>query len=161
MPNFPLDSLGYDVLLPAAADAAGRTGTVFVSAARAHRLSVFCEVNQGNAATVTFTPQQGTNAAGAGAKDLTANAVIYVNVDAGTAGTGWVRVADGKSYTTDVALKVKAVRFDINPDALDHANGFTFVGAKTGASHASNVTSAHALGGPLRNVTSLPPSGSV
>lgn len=149
MTKFALDSANVTGLLAPAADAAGRTSSKYASLKNAHGLSIMCYVNQGNAATVKFTPLQATKADGTGSKGLSANATIYVNLDE-SAGNVWTRVTDGKDYTTDAATKVKWVRFDIDPDALDLANNFDCVGCSTGASNASNITSVFAVLGPVR-----------
>lgn len=156
MTQFLLEQGNVVNLLGPAADAAGRTGA-YVSLKHAHKASIVFKVTQGNAATILITPLQASAVAGTGSKALSADVPIYVNLDT-AAGNDWVRVADGKNYTTDAAVKIKQVRFDINPDALDVANGFDCIGVSTGASNAANITSADAVLGPLRYQESVPPS---
>lgn len=149
--TYPLDRLNVSDLLTPAADAAGRTSAVYKSMKNAHKGSLIFKVTQGNSATVLVTPLQATHVAGTGSKPLTANVPIYTKLDIATSDV-WVRQADGKNYTTDAAVKTKYVRFDIDPDALDIANNFDCVGVSTGASHASNITSADMILGPSRYV---------
>ncbi len=132
-------------LLEPATDAAGRTGA-WVSLKNFHRASIICTVAQGNAAVVPFTVQQATAVAGTGQKDITATgARIYTNLDTDT-NDKLVRQANGKTFSTDAALKTKQVIFDIEPaQCLDLANGFDCISVKTGASNAANLTSAIAI----------------
>jgi hypothetical protein len=71
-------------LLPAAADAGGRT-SFFVSLKFAEKAWLVCEVNQGNAAQVTFTPLQATDNLGTNSKGLTNPAPIVYDADTSTA----------------------------------------------------------------------------
>ncbi len=140
-------------LLSPAADAAGRTG-VYKSLKHAHQASIVVKVNQGNAATVLITPLQASAVAGTGSKALSANCPIYVMLDDATG--VWTRATDAKNYTTSAALKLKYVRFDIDPSALDLANGFDCVSVSTGASNAANITSADLVIGPTRYSEDVP-----
>ena len=154
--KFLLDRANIVNLLAPAADAAGRT-SAYVSLKGAHGCSLYFKVNQGNAATILLTPLQATKVDGTGSKALSANVPIYVNLDT-AAGNVWVRATDAKNYTTDAGVKIKQVRLDIDPEALDIANGFDCIGLSTGASHADNITSADAVLGPLRFVDEVPPT---
>jgi hypothetical protein len=136
-------------LLAPAADAAGRTG-IYKSLKNAHRASIIFHVNQGNAATILVTPLQASAVAGTGSKALSADCPIYVKLD--DAAGAWVRATDAKNYTTDAGVKVKYVRFDIDPSKLDLANGFDCISVSTGASNAANITSATLVIGPVRYV---------
>lgn len=146
-----LDRAAITNLLAPAADAAGRTSGVYPTMKGAHRASIIFKVNQGNAATVLVTPLQASAVAGTGSKALSANVPIYTKLDV-AASDVWVRQTDAKNYTTDAGVKVKYVRFDIDPSALDMANGFDCIGVSTGASNAANITSADILIGPMRYV---------
>jgi hypothetical protein len=53
-----------------------------------------------------------------------------------------VKQTAAASFTTSAAVKRKIVIFEIDPAALDVANGFDCVRAVTGASNAANITSA-------------------
>jgi hypothetical protein len=159
MTAFALDRLNIVNLLAPAADAAGRTGA-YVTLKGAHSASIYVKVNQGNAATVLLTVLQATTVAGAGSKALSANVPIYVNLDT-AAGNVWVRAADAKNYTTDAGVKIKQVRFDIDPDALDVAGGFDCITVSTGASNVANITSADAILGPMRYVEDVAPTAVV
>ena len=154
MTAFLLDRANIVNVLAPAADAAGRTGA-YVTMKGAHGASIYFKVNQGNAATILVTPLQASAVAGTGSKALSANVPIYVNLDT-AASNVWVRVTDAKNYTTDAGVKIKQVRFDIDPDALDIANGFDCIGLSTGASNAANITSADVVLGPLRYAEDVP-----
>jgi hypothetical protein len=151
MSVFPLDRLTVSNLLAPAADAAGRTSAVYPTVKNAHMVSLIFKVNQGNAATILITPLQASAVAGTGSKALSANVPIYTKLDS-AASDVWVRQTDAKNFTTDAGVKVKYVRFDIDPDALDLTNGFDCIGVSTGASNAANITSADLVMGPLRYV---------
>ena len=155
MTAFLLDRANIVNLLAPAADAAGRTSAAYASLKGAHGASVYFHINQGNAATILLTPLQASAVAGAGSKALSANVPIYVNLDT-AAGNVWVRATDAKNYTTDAGVKIKQVRFDIDPDALDLANGFDCIGASTGASNVANITAASIVLGPLRYIDDVP-----
>lgn len=158
--TYPLDRLNMVNLLAPATDAAGRTSAIYVTLKGAHRASIYCTVNQGNSATVQFTPLQATAVDGSGSKALSVNCPIYVNLDT-AAGNVWVRAADAKNYTTDAGVKIKQVRFDIDPSALDIANGFDCIGVSTGASNVGNITYACAVLGPLRYTDDVPVTATV
>jgi hypothetical protein len=165
-------------LLPPAADAAGRNSSTFgyVSLLFGHKCFLFCGVNQGNAAPVTFTPLQASSAAGANSKGLSNPAPVAFNPDtsnplvSGTGsdqfqvsgtGTGAVLPA-ATSFTTDAGLKNKIVMFEIDPgevmDVNNLANTFNHIGISTGASNASNITFAFAVIMPLRDQRQNPPT---
>jgi hypothetical protein len=138
-------SLIYDYpvakLLPAAADAAGRTGS-YLSLRNALKAFVEVEVNQGNAATVALTLLQAKDSSGTGAKALTGGVEAYLYNAAGTSDTktnlGYV-----VNYTTDATLADKLVIFAVSVDSLDIANGFNHITVQTGASNAANITAAN------------------
>ena len=154
MTAFLLDRANIVNLLAPAADAAGRT-SAYVTMKGAHGASIYVHINQGNAATILLTPLQASAVAGTGSKALSANVPIYVNLDT-AAGNVWVRATDAKNYTTDAGVKIKQVRFDIDPDALDLANGFDCIGASTGASNVANITAASIVLGALRYIDDVP-----
>ena len=130
-------------LLAAAADSAGRTSANYASLINCDgKAWLVCEVNQGAANTVTFTPLQATSDTGIGSKGLTNNVPIWLVENAGSA-DALVAQAAGTSFTTDAAEHDKLVIFEITPEvALDMVNGFNHIGVSTGASSASNITSA-------------------
>ncbi len=158
--TYPLDRLNIVNLLAPSADAAGRTSAIYVTLKGAHFASVYFKVNQGNAATVLVTPLQAQKVDGTGSKALSADVPIYVNLDT-AAGNVWVRAADAKNYTTDAGVKIKQIRFDIDPSKLDLANGFRCIGVSTGPSNAGNITSADVVLGPLRDAADVPPTATV
>ena len=154
-------------LLPAAADAAGRTSTTYANIKFGHKAFLVCGVNQGNAATVLFTPLQASSTSGTGSKALTNAAPIAVNLDTSlaTGGDQFTFPTQATSYTTDAGVKNKLVIFEIDPaevmDLVTGAGGsgaFSYIGVSTGASNAANITSAHLIITPLRDARLNPPS---
>ncbi len=135
-------------LLPNAADAAGRTSATAASLKNCHKAWLVFEVNQGAANTVLLTPQQASAVAKTGAKVIPVTR-IWANQDEAASST-LVRQTDAVSFTTDAALKVKRVVFEIDPSSLDIANGFDCILAITGASIAANITSCSLVTQPLR-----------
>lgn len=125
-------------LLPAAADAAGRTGG-YRSLRNCLKAYIVAEVNQGNAATVQLTPLQAKDSSGTGSKAI--NAVpIWLNDNTSTGDALAVQAA-AANFTTDATTVDKLVVFEIEPEvALDVTNGFNHVTLQTGASNAANVT---------------------
>ncbi len=153
-------------LLPAAADSAGRTSALWANIKFGHKAFLVCGVNQGAANTVLFTPLQASSFAGAGSKALTNPAPIAVNIDTTTTGSDqFTFPAQATSYTTDAGTKNKIVIFEIDPaevmDLVTNAGtstAFSYIGVSTGASNASNITSAHLIITPLRDARQNPPS---
>jgi hypothetical protein len=144
----------FVTVLKPAADAAGRNGVAF-SVKHGHKVTLVCLVDQGNAAQVTFTPQQCTDVAGTGAKAI-AVVPVYANLDESVT-TAVARAADALSYQTDVALKPKKVLFDIDPSKMDLDGGFDCLRCNTNASNAANITAIIAIIWPLRHAgQSLP-----
>ncbi len=123
-------------MLKPGADAAGRTST-YRSLKYAHKAWIVCRVDQGNAATVAFTPLQAVDASGTSSKAIPATR-IWANQDLATDGNTAQTAA--ASFTTSAAVKDKRVIFEIDPAALDVANGFSFIAIQTGASNAANIT---------------------
>jgi hypothetical protein len=150
-------------LLPPAADAGGRTSS-YVSLKFGHKAYLICTVNQGNAATVEFTPLQATDNLGTNSKAITA-APITLNDDTSTAtGTDQnvVQVA-AANFTTDATLKNKIVMFEIDPaESMDINNTtvgvFQHIAIQTGASNAANITEATLIQMPLRDQRQNPPT---
>lgn len=141
------ENLPFTVLLPAAADAAGRTSS-YVSLKNAHKAFLVCEVNQGNAAQVTFTPLQAQDNLGTNSKALTSAAPITLNNDTSTS-TGSdqnVPQTSATSFQADTTLKDKLVVFEIQPEEVMDVNNtggaFDHIAIQTSASNAGNITSA-------------------
>ena len=128
-------------ILPAAADAAGRTGA-WLNLRNALKTWIVVEVNQGNAATVALTLLQAQDVSGTGSKVLSASVPIWYQ--ANTASTDLnVAQAAAANFTTDANVYDKIVIFEILPEtALDVANGFKTIAVQTGASNAANITEA-------------------
>jgi hypothetical protein len=143
--TFSLVQQGHPVMaLPPAADAAGRSGQ-WVSAKDTHKVFVVANVGQGNAAPVTFTFQQATSAAGAGAKALSGNVNIWANLAQAQAvgGDTLTQQPAALSFATGAAIASKKVVFEIIlEDALDITNGYAYVQIITSASNAANITQA-------------------
>lgn len=127
-------------ILDPAADAAGRSSRAVSLKNYTGLVKLVCYVNQGNAATVTFTPQQCTAVAGTGAKAISA-VPVYSSEDLATT-TVPTRGTAAAAFTTSAALAAKKVEFLIDPASLDVANGFDCLQVTTGASNAANITSA-------------------
>jgi len=150
-------------LLPNAADAAGRTSG-YISVAYGHKVFIVCEVNQGNAAQVTFTPLQATNSAGANAKAI-GSAPIAANPNTAISGGSdqFTFPAAAANYQTDVGINNKIVIFEIDPaEVMDINNtavgAFNHIAIQTSASNAANITSARAIVTPLRDARQNPPT---
>lgn len=158
-------------LLPAAADAAGRTSLQWINVKYGHKIFLVCEVNQGVATSVTFTPLQATSLTGANSKALT-NPAPIANVDntaatdlftVTTDGTRTGPVQYGTSFPTSTTVSNKMVIFEIDPDESMDINNttvgpFNHIGIQTGASSASNITSVRAIIMPLRDARQNPPT---
>ncbi len=130
-------------LLPAAADAAGRTGTYKSLRGCGGKIAIVCRVNQGNAAQVTFTPLQAQDSSGTGSKAIAAVPVFY-NADTSASDT-LVQQTSAASFQTDANVKDKLVMFEFVVAELDVSNGFGHIAVQTSASNAANVTSAELL----------------
>lgn len=131
-----------------ATDAAGRTGR-YVTLKNAHKAYIIFHINQANAATVACSVVQATAVAGTGSKALSAGIRWWSCLDVATSDT-LVRRSDGASYTTDAGLKEKVVVAEIDPAALDQANGFDCIAPVTGASNVANITESQFILAPYR-----------
>lgn len=139
--NIPSDLKVVNLLAPAA-DAAGRTSSVYASLKNVVKAWVVAYITQGHAATVQLDPLQATAVAGTGSKALTNDVPIWAALDVATSDALAAATA-AKNYTTDAAVKNKIVVFEIEPKAcMDLAGGFDCIGVSTGASNAGNITSA-------------------
>lgn len=127
-------------LLPPAADAAGRTGTYKSLRNVAGKIALFCRVNQGNAAQVTFTPLQAKDSSGTGSKAIPAVPIFY-NADT-TASDTLVAQTAAASFQCGTALKDQIVAFEFDPAELDLYDGFNHIAIETSASNAANITEA-------------------
>jgi hypothetical protein len=123
--------------LSPAADAGGRTGA-YVTLKNCHKAYVVFHITQGNAATIQCSVNQAQDTSGTGAKAIPA-VPIFTNLDEATSDALTSQTA-AANYTTDAAIKHKYVIFEIDPDALDLANGFKDIAGVTGASNAANIT---------------------
>jgi hypothetical protein len=131
-------------ILDSAADAAGRNSRAISLKNYTGVVRLSCTVNQGNAATVLFTPQQCTAIDGSGGKALSADVPIYTSSDLATT-TVLTRETAAKNFTTSAATTSKIVHFLIDPASLDVAGGFDCIRVVTGASNAANITAASAI----------------
>jgi len=136
--SLPEEIPGIEIL-PPAADASGRSGA-WVFTGYWDKIYVVCRVNQGNAATVQFTPQQAKDLSGTGAKALTNNCSIWTNLNT-SSGDQYTKQASAANYTTDAGTHSKFVVFEIVPqDQMDVTDGFCTLTCNTGASNAANIT---------------------
>jgi len=127
-------------LLPAATDAAGRTGS-YRSLKNAEKAFIVARVNQGNAAQVTLTPLQAQDVSGTNSKAIAA-VPIWLDVDTSLS-DALVAQAAAANIQLSATTKDKLVVFEITPDqALDVANGFDCIALQTSASNAGNITEA-------------------
>lgn len=131
-------------ILDSAADAAGRNSRAISLKNYTGVVRLTCTVNQGNAATVLFTPEQCTAIDGTGGKALTADVPIYTSQDLATT-TVLTRQTAAKNFTTSAATTSKVVHFLIDPASLDVAGGFDCIRVVTGASNAGNITAASVI----------------
>lgn len=136
--NFPIGIVPVDLLVPAT-DAGGRA-SLCVNLKNAQKAFVVVYMDQGAANTVAVTLAQAATAAGA-TKAVTNNCQIFTNEDMAAA-TAFTRQTDAKTFTTSAATKHKCIVFVVRPEALDLASNYTHIGVTTGASNASNITSA-------------------
>ena len=147
-------------LLTPAADAAGRTSTVYPSLKNCKRAWIVAHIEQGNAATIALTPVQASAVAGTGTKVLTNAVPIWANQDCVASDT-LVRQTDAANFTTSAAVKEKQVIFQIDPAAcmdIDNATTpFDCIGLTTGASNAANITEA-TLWCEMKYASATPPS---
>ena len=127
--------------LTPAADAAGRTGAYVTLKHCRGAAYIVCNIAQGNAATIALTINQATAVAGTSAKAITGLCRIWTNLDTSANDTLTPQSA-AVSYTTDAGVKNKVVIFEVLPETLDLANGFTSIAIVTGASNVANITSA-------------------
>lgn len=156
-------------LLKPATDAAGRTSN-YLSLKAGHKAFILCQVNQGNAATVQFTPLQATDNAGTNAKAISATP-IATNLDTDTVPADQFTIqAAAANFTTDAALKNKLVLFEIQPEECMDVNNtalglnqgaFNHIAIQTGASNAANITAALLIITPLRFAQLNPPTANV
>jgi hypothetical protein len=140
MLHIPETCFPVDLLAPAT-DSAGRTSGVYVSLKNAHRAFIVVYITQGAANTILLSPVQATVVAGTDSKVLANVLQIWSNLDVAAAQTFTKRTA-AVNYTTDAGVKNKIVVFQVDPAQMDDANGFDCIGLTTGASSASNITSA-------------------
>jgi alkylation response protein AidB-like acyl-CoA dehydrogenase len=131
-----------EIGLKPAADAAGRTGAVYVDASKFHKVFVLFYIEQGNAATVACSLSKASDAAGTGAATVSDLVPIWTNLDM-AAGAAYTERTAAANYTTDAALKTKAVLFEVDPVLLGTK---WFIAPVTGASNAANITSALVFG---------------
>lgn len=145
-------------LLAPAADAAGRTSGYKSLRNVSGKVALFCRVNQGNAAQVTFTPLQAKDSSGTGAKAVP-SVPIFFNSNTATSDTLAAQTA-AASFQTDAGTNDKIVAFEFDPAELDLANGFNHIAVQTSASNAANITEAwfQALG---RYQQAVPPAAEV
>lgn len=150
---FPQTLTPIQSLAPAT-DAAGRTGK-YVSLKNAKSAAILVQINQGDANVVLLSPKQAEAVAGTNVKVLANPVRIWVNSD--TANTAnYTRQTDAVNYTTTAGVTPKAVIFEIDPAAMDGANGFDCLTIVTGASNVGNLTAAQIVVEPKYSQASPP-----
>jgi hypothetical protein len=128
--------------LPPAADAAGRTGVV-ISLKNANTALIVCNINQGNAATVTLSPLSCTTVEG-NPSAIPNNVAIWYCANTATSDALVRQASDAVSFTTDATVANKIVVFEIDPAiALDVTDGYVCLAVSTGVSNAANITAAN------------------
>jgi hypothetical protein len=113
----------------------------YVKCSECDKLEIMVVIQQANAATCALTIEQATTAAGGSTKAITNTVPIWSNLDTAASDT-LVRRTDAVSYTTDAGVKNKIVIFQVDPSALDLANGFYWITVKCALSHADNIVGA-------------------
>lgn len=127
-----------EAITPQAGDAI--TGD-YVSLKNFQKAFVIVEVAQAAVNQMTISIEQATNVSAGGSKAITNAVPIWANEDCAASDT-FVRQTDAVSFQLSAAQKHKIVVFQIDPSTLDVANGFDCIVVKTGASDATNITSA-------------------
>jgi hypothetical protein len=127
-------------LLAPAADAAGRTSP-YRSLANALKAYVIVEVNQGNAAPVTFSLLQAKDSLGTGAIAMGV-VPIWSQVNTALSDANVVQTP-AASFASGAALNDQIIIFEIEPEAcLNVAGGYNHIAVSTNASNAANITRA-------------------
>jgi hypothetical protein len=126
------------MLLPPAADAAGRAGS-FRNLTNCVKAWIVCHINQGAAAPVTLAPMQALSNAGLDALSIGPAGIFY---NANTAlSDQLVPQPAAASFTTEAGIEDKIVIFVIEPqDCMNMALFYTYVSVTTSASDPANIT---------------------
>lgn len=146
-------------LLSPAADSAGRTSS-YISVKYGQKAFIVCFITQGSSSTILLSPLQASDSAGATSKAITA-APIAACLDTVTSDQFTIEAA-AATFTTDAGVKHKIIIFEIQPEECMDINNtikpFQYIAVSTGASSASNITSALLIVYPLRDQRQKPPT---
>ena len=114
----------------------------YISLKNIVKVHVVVQIAQAAVNTVAITLEQSTAVAGTGHTAITNVVNIWSNLDTAASDVLVARTA-AVNYTTDAGQKNKIIVFEITPDILD--DGYDVLNVLTGASDATNITSAHYL----------------
>ena len=110
----------------------------YVSLKNCPRCFVVVHINQAAVNTVAITIEKATAVAPTGSTAITTAVPIWANEDCAASDT-LVRQTDAVSFTTSAAQKHKVIVFQVDADTL---GAYDCITVKTGASDATNITSA-------------------
>ena len=134
---YQLDKIKFvDAIEPQAG--AAITGN-YISLKNVLKCLVVVHITQAAANTVAITLEQSTAVAGTSHTAITQVVPIWSNLDTGTSDV-LVKRTNAVSYTTDAATNNKVIVFEVDATKLDA--GYDVLNVLTGASSASNITSA-------------------
>ena len=114
----------------------------YVSLKNVIRAWIIASFTQAVGHATGMDPMQASDVAGTGVKALSSVTPIWANEDT-AASDALVRKTDAKTYDLAADVKKKQVVFEIDPAALDQANGFDVLGfAVDNGGQATNFVSA-------------------
>jgi hypothetical protein len=154
------------LLAPQASSATLTLTSTYVSVKFAHKIYLECDLTQGNAALVTFTPLQATNASGTNSKLLSNPAAIASILN--TASSDEYSFSAGTSFQFDAGLNPKTVIFEILPEScldvnnlnsfLPGASPFDHIAIQVSASNTANLIACRAKMMLVRDARQNPPT---
>jgi len=112
----------------------------YISLKNILKVLVVVQIAQAAVNTVAITIEQSTAVAGTGHTAITQVVPIWSNLDTAASDVLVARTA-AVSYTTDAGQKNKIIIFEIDASKLDAT--YDCINVLTGASDATNITSAH------------------
>jgi len=136
----PIDKIKFvDAIEPQAGAAIAGN---WISLKNVLKVLVVVQIAQGAANTVAITIEKAPLVDGASNVAIDVVVPIWSNLDS-AASDDFVKRTNAVNYTTDAGVKNKIVVFEIDPSIL--GAGYAAINVNTGASNASNITSAHYL----------------